>query len=209
MNINLRVSVAFLTVSLAAMCLGQQVPPDAKNPSRTIKDVSDLEFGMPQESVLANLRTTYRLEHETPASGKDDDADAWAVWLEARFVGELFFGHGKLRLATKRIWSPGDGDPTLIERLFTSVFDNSEQSSIEEQPGGQLSRTRDIPATLESSEMSIGKFKMRTLKMIFHGKQFNLSVTTSDGDEQIALDEVVAQDRSVPQMHSAKNQSGQ
>src|SRR5438876_1180474 len=93
----------------------------ASQPAKPIRDISDLESGMPLEYVLASLRKIYKLRNELPESDKPQKIEAWEVLSEDQFIGELVFEDGKLRMATKRIWSPAQGEIELVDRIFTSI----------------------------------------------------------------------------------------
>jgi hypothetical protein len=117
------------------------------------------------------------------------------------------FADGKLRAATKRAWTSGQGEVELTGRLFTLIYDNSGKSTIEERPGAELTWTRDSAAILETQESSLGRLKEQTLKILLGGKLFTLSLTTSPGDSHVTLDEVIVQAPSTAPAQSGRRNS--
>jgi len=210
MNLRLFGPVNLLFIVTAGLGFAQQSkqpsPPVAlKQELKPINDISDLESGMPLDRVLASLRKGYELRDELDEfprsqSQRPRKIEAWGVWSGDRYAGELVFEEGKLRMATKRIWSPGHGETELVDRIFTSIYDKSGHSKIEEEPGGDITRTRDSAAILESQETSLGNLRKRTLKILLGAKLFNLSLTTdTDGSRYVTFDEVLGQPQSPPQ----------
>jgi len=191
MNIRPLAVLPLLCLVLAAIAFPQQPSRlSAQQRAKPIRDISDVESGMPIDYVLASLQKIYKLRDELPLGLASGPTRGWEVWSDDHYVGELVFRDGKLVVATKRIWSTGQGEFELVNRIFTSIYDNSGQSKIEEGPGGDITRTRDRAAILESQEMTFGKLRTRTLKILLGGKQFYLSLTTNpDGSQHVTLDE--------------------
>lgn len=202
--------VALLSLCTVAIAFAQPAAYSAAPQlAKPIRDFSDLESGMPLDYVLANLRKNYELQNEVPAQSDDErpQTEAWVVLSGNHYVGELVFQDRKLWLATRRIWAPGQGEIELADRIFASIYDNSGKSEIEEGRFGDITRTRDMTAIIETREMTFGKLRERTLNILIGGKLFHLSLTTDpdDGSRHVTFDEVLVQAQSAPQQPKRLN----
>jgi hypothetical protein len=160
-----------------------------QQPLKPITSLADLESVMPQDYVLASLKKIgYRLEKEVP-----DSSIAWTIWNDQTFIGELVFGNGTLKVATASLYR-GEGDTTLVQRLFSAIYDNSGLSHIEEDQYGTLTRTRDRSLVVESQEFVMGQYRSQTLKFLIGQKHFQLSVTTLVSERGEALPQKVTFD---------------
>lgn len=171
--------------------------------AKLITSLRDLELGMPRDHVLAGLAGRYKLtEPEPPPDDPSKGWDIWEVFSGDVYAGEVLLKDGKLANATIRLYTTGDGgERELVDRLFSTLSDNSGQSTIDEMPAGGLTRETSTTIFLESVELNLGKHKSKTLKFLMPQRAGNstigqrlflLSTTTGvDGNRAVTLDESI------------------
>lgn len=155
--------LSLILLGLTHLYAQQEVKPMA---------LDDLVLGMPRDLVLAGLKASgYSTSEEVTGS------DFWAVLSGDRYSGEIGFKGGKLRVAFKRLWTQGDPDPILADRLFQVLFSQSSRSNLQENEDGTLSRVRDGSINFEIAEDTTFGHLQRQIKFLAGGSLFVLSVT--------------------------------